>query len=129
MLLLEAIAHQEGFYKEGSRPQRNNNPGDLTYCGETIAFGATSGDPRFAMFPDAVTGWNALRRWLSVPAHFDASGRLVGGYLGSTIEQAINRFAPPNENDTAGYVAYVCAQTGLDAQTKLTADLLSVPAS
>jgi len=125
--LLEAIAREEGYYVSGSRPARNNNPGDLTYCVETMRAGATAGDPRFAIFPDARTGWNALRQWLSVRAKFDASGDLVGGYLGSTIRQAINRFAPPSENDTEKYVTNVCAWTGLTPDTVLTIDLLTLP--
>jgi hypothetical protein len=127
MTLLEAIAREEGFYVAGSRPQRNNNPGDLEYGPETIRFGATAGDPRFAVFADARTGWNALRSWLSVRAKFDANGNLVGGYIGATIEQAINRFAPPSENDSAGYVGNVCVWTGLQPADTLTIDLLILP--
>jgi hypothetical protein len=117
----------EGFPVDGSRPQRNNNPGDLTFCGETVSFGATAGDPRFAIFPDAETGWNALRRWLSVPAKFDSAGNLIHGYLGATLKQAINRFAPPNENNSSEYVEVVCNRTGLTPETILTPDLLAVP--
>jgi hypothetical protein len=138
MILLEAIAHMEGFYVAASRPARNCNPGDLTYCAETISFGATKGDPRFAVFPDVTTGWNALRRWLSVPGKFGTTnpgdgrpagphGYLEGGYLDATLEQALWRFAPPNENNTANYVGFVTVQTGLTPTTPLTADLLVVP--
>lgn len=127
MTLLQSMAHMEGYYRQNSRPQRNNNPGDLIWSAESAAFGATHGDPRFAVFPDALTGWNALRRWLSVPARFDAKGDLVGGYLGATIEQAINRFAPPNENDTDTYVNVVCRYTGLKPSSTLTAALLQTP--
>ena len=126
--VIEAMATMDVFYKPGSRPQRNNNPLDLTYCSESEAFGATHGDPRFAVFPDVATGWNAARRWLSVPAKFgkDAQGNpvLIGGYLNATIEQAINRFAPPVENDTSNYVSYVCSQTGLTPESVLTVDNL-----
>jgi hypothetical protein len=124
---LEAIAQMEGFYVVGSRPQRNNNPGDLVYSSEAIRFGATGTDGRFAIFPDAETGWKALQGWFSVPARFDSSGNLIGGYLGATIEQAINRFAPPSENNTAGYVAFVANATGLSQDTLLTEDLLTLP--
>ena len=127
MTLLEAIAREEGFYVADSRPQRNNNPGDLEYNSETIRFGAAAGDPRFARFTDAKIGWQALRSWLSIPAKFDADGNLVGGYLGATIEQAIHRFAPPSENDSDAYVANICAWTGLRPTDKLTIDLLLLP--
>lgn len=134
---LQAIATVEGFYKVGNRPQRNNNPGDLIWIAESSAFGATHGDvlhpdgymgyKGFAVFPDAITGWKALQRWLSVPAKFDKTGKLVGGYLGATLSQVINRFAPPVENDTARYVSNVCNATGLSADVVITAELLQTP--
>lgn len=139
MLLLEAIAHQEGFDELGSRPARNLNPGDLEYGPETVKFGATRSDGRFAIFPDIVTGWNALRRWLSIPARLvhgpvkgfwtDPNGTtLVGGYLGATLAQAIYRFAPPSDgNNTEGYIAYVSAHAGIDRKAALTLERLTVP--
>ena len=122
--LLQAIGRIEGYYVDGSRPSRNNNPGDLTYCAETEAFGALHGDPRFAVFPDLETGWDALRRWLSVPARVDPAGNLIHGYLGATLAKALTRFAPPAENDSGNYLSLVCQWTGLSAATILTADLL-----
>lgn len=124
MNILTAMAHMEGFFVTGTRPQRNNNPLDLSWGPEAEKFGATGGDPRFAIFPDAATGWEAGRRWLSVPAKFDSNGNLVGGYMGATVEQAINRFAPPVENDTANYVTYVCQAVGCAPTDVLTAELL-----
>lgn len=126
MLLLEAIAHEEGFFKLNSRPARNNNPGDLMYGNEAIRFGATHSDGRFAVFPDVLTGYNALRRWLSIPAVFK-NGKLEGGYLGATIEQVIYRFAPPFENRSDLYLSYVLHVTGLEAHTILTSEMLVVP--
>ena len=123
MTLLEAIAREEGYYVSGSRPQRNNNPGDLIFCAESQRFGATHGDPRFAVFPDDMTGWNALRRWLSVPAEFE-NGNLVAGYLGATLEQIVNRFAPPVENQTASYMANVCTWTSLSPSSIITSENL-----
>lgn len=137
MTLLQAMAHVEGFYSQGKRPQRNNNPGDLIWVAESAAFGATHGDvvdpngymgcKGFAVFPDAPTGWRALQRWLSIPAKFDHTGKLIGGYLGATLEQAINRFAPPGENDTAVYLTTVRRYTGLKNSSVLTAALLQTP--
>lgn len=124
MTFLEAIAREEGFYQDGSRPQRNNNPGDLVYAPESIHFGATGSDGRFAIFPTVEMGWDALRRWLSVPARFDPAGDLVGGYLGATVRQAINRFAPPFENNTSQYVLNVCAWAEVDPNAILTEEML-----
>ena len=127
---LQAIATEEGFYASGSlpnRPQRNNNPGDLEYNAETVRFGATKGDPRFAIFPTVAIGWKALQHWLSIPARFNASGNLVSGYLGAEIHQVIGRFAPDNENNTATYLASVCAQTGCQESDTLTTAMLQTP--
>ncbi len=101
MSFLEAIAREEGFYKAGTRPNRNNNPGDIEWGKFTQAHGATHGDPRFAVFPDATTGFSAMR------ALFQSSG-----YKGLTVEAALNRWAPPVENQTNAYIANVCLWCG-----------------
>jgi hypothetical protein len=138
MTLLQAIAHMEGFYELNSRPQRNNNPGDLSWGTEAQAFGATHGDPRFAVFPNAATGWVALQNWLSRPAKLvnhpveglflDPNGTtLESGYLGATLAQVIHRFAPSSENNTQLYIDTVCKNTGLTPATRITSFLLETP--
>lgn len=140
MVLLAACAHQEGFFRIGSRPQRNNNPLDLIYGNEAIRFGAERSDGRFAVFPDIDTGWNAGRRWLSIPAtftphevpehYFDPvlKSTLLSGYLNASLAQVIYRFAPPSDgNNTEAYIKYVCEATGYERTTILTLDMLRVP--
>lgn len=138
MTVPEAIAHQEGWYELGSRPRRNLNPGDLIYGAEAIEFGATGTDGEFGIFPNTVTGWRALVRWLSVPAKFhqgpveglflDPNGTtLVGGYLGATMAQVIYRFAPPSQNNTASYVSGLCQNADVTPGTILTVALLQTP--
>lgn len=128
-MVLQAMATMEGAYKQGSRPARNLNPLDLTFNGETVRFGATSGDPRFAVFPDLETGWKAGVRWLSIPAKFDTAGNLVGGYLGATMRKVIFRFAPPSENDPQVYLDFVCKEAGVGEDDLLTPALLALPAN
>jgi hypothetical protein len=150
MTLLQSMSISEGFPILGTRPHINNNPLDLMWGAEAKSFGATHGDrpggphsfdgfDGFAVFPDAVTGWRAAIRWLSVPAHFhkgplpgfflDPNGTtLVGGYLGATFAQAINRFAPPNENNTEIYISSNIARVpGLTRGTIITRELLQTP--
>lgn len=127
MLLLEAMAKEEGFYESGSRSERNANPLDLIYCDEAIHFGATGTDGEFAIFTDPVVGFAAGRRWLLVQAHFDAAGNLIGGYLGATLKQVIYRFAPPSSNNSGRYLENVCSMTGYQPTTVLTIDMLAVP--
>jgi hypothetical protein len=104
-----AIAKEEGFFTQGTRPQRNNNPGDIEFGFLTRKYGATKGDPRFAVFPSLDEGWNCLECLL----RYD--------YKGLTISQAINKFAPGNENDTAQYIKNVCLWTGLTPETVIDA--------
>ncbi len=100
MNLVEAIARQEGFYTPGSRPNRNNNPGDLEYGAFAKRNGATSGDPRFAVFPSVAVGLEALAILLKY------------NYEGLTLYEAINKFAPSFENNAQSYLDAVCRFTG-----------------
>jgi hypothetical protein len=109
---MEAIAREEGFDLPGSRPNRNNNPGDMEYGGFARAQGATGGDPRFAIFPDADIGFAAMRALLQ------------DDYAGLTVAAALNKWAPPAENQTNAYIANVCAWTGLTPDTVLTNELI-----
>jgi hypothetical protein len=60
-----AIAHEEGFYVQGSVPQRANNPGDLTDDGD-VGMGTiqTSGpmDTKITIYPTMEAGWAALTK-------------------------------------------------------------------
>lgn len=100
----QAIARVEGFYVQGqvpNRPQRNNNPGDIEFDSFSQKFGATHGDPRFAVFPTIDQGFACLSALLR-----------ASSYIGLTLEACINRYAPPSENNTGMYVAAVCHWTG-----------------
>jgi hypothetical protein len=44
----EAIAHAEGFFVDGSKPQRNNNPGDIMAHGQYVVYSSIE------------EGWQAL---------------------------------------------------------------------
>ena len=58
-----AIAQREGFNARGPKPnrgQRNHNPGNIEYGQFAKDHGATGSDGRFAIFPDAATGYKAL---------------------------------------------------------------------
>lgn len=104
MTLIQAIAHIEGFYTAGTRPNRNNNPGDIQYGSFAKMNGADRIEdgvqaPRFAHFPTPEVGFAALHALLSGPS-----------YAGLSVEAAINRYAPPSENNSQGYVEYVCHQ-------------------
>lgn len=54
-----AIATAEGFFVTGSRPQRDNNPGDLTV--DTTGTGIGKDGP-FIIYATASDGWDALKK-------------------------------------------------------------------
>lgn len=120
MTILEAIAREEGFYAAGSLAQRQNNPGNIedglfarshgALARETIYSPdfATSDTPkmggsnyvresRFAVFPTAEVGFAAMKALLSGPL-----------YSNLTVAEAIAKWAPETENDTARYISNVC---------------------
>jgi hypothetical protein len=108
--IMQAMAQMEGFYKSGTRPERNCNPGDIEWGRFTQAHGATGGDPRFAIFPTVDAGFAAMR------------ALLLSAYAGLTLAVAMNKWAPPVENQTNVYIKVVCELTGLTPDTILTAE-------
>jgi hypothetical protein len=102
--LQRAIEKQEG-YTPGTLAYRNNNPGNLKFVGQP---GATMGEGGYAKFPDYASGVEAVKRQLGIDA-----GR------GLTLGQEINKWAPPNENNTAQYLANVSASTGFSPNARL----------
>ena len=108
--LAEAIKTFEGFYP-GTRAYRNNNPGNLRYTSWTQGQGATGQDDKgFSIFPDYDTGWRALLALLMLR---------VRQHPEWSILDLFNSYAPPTENDTAQYAAFVAKHVGGDINTKL----------
>ena len=116
MTLAQAIARMEGWYSAGqvpNRPQRNFNPGDVEYGPFAQEHGAIGTDGRFAIFPDSNTGFACLECLLAGP-----------DYATLTIEDGVNKYAPPVENNTALYVSAVCFWTKLEP-TQIIGEVLS----
>jgi hypothetical protein len=98
---------------KGTIPNRCNNPGDIIYGNFAVAQGAIGraggdGNKRFAVFPNAQMGFAALVALLKTPA-----------YQKLTLAEAINRYAPPSENNTSAYQQRVASQTGIGLTAKL----------
>lgn len=91
----------EGFGVPHGRSTRNNNPGDIEAGKFALAHGATGTDGRFAIFPDADTGFAAMKLLFQAPS-----------YKGLTVAAALNRWAPPVENATSHYIQSVCSWSG-----------------
>ncbi|WP_306537262.1 hypothetical protein [Geobacter sp.] len=98
------VKHADGTIERrtGTRAWRNNNPGNIEYGPHAIKMGATGSDGRFAVFPDEQTGRRAQEKLI-----FEGDS-----YRNRTLSEAINRYAPPGENDTRRYQREVLASVG-----------------
>ncbi len=99
-----------------ARGIRNRNPGNIQTSGWTIRqLGYTGPEPqgRFATFDTMAHGVAALLRLLLV--YRDQHGL-------KTVRGIINRWAPPNENDTSAYSITVAKTLGVGLDDELPAD-------
>jgi len=123
--LARIIAKKEGWLPDanngrGSRAYRNNNPGNLDYQDDFKSIDPKvtreNGNGRFAKFSTPVLGAKALIekkiiKWAEggMPAT-DTNQNMQPKYNSGdkpTIKQFIYTYAPPSENDTAGYINMV----------------------
>src|SRR6266849_3437093 len=85
---------------------RNNNPGNIEFGAFAKRYDGTLGEGgRFARFPTMAAGIRALCELLIV---YSVQPDGKGGKI-NTVREAINRWAPNNENHTAQYIALVCS--------------------
>ena len=95
-----------------SRGLKNNNPGNIRisgtkYEGEIVP----SQDKAFKQFSEMRYGYRAM---------FVLLYTYQKKYNCNTIRQMISRYAPENENNTGGYIARVCKDSGVVADTDIT---------
>ncbi|CDM21575.1 predicted internal virion protein D [Citrobacter phage CR44b] len=91
-----------------TRGVRNSNPGNLRKSKDQWE-GAIGDDGEFVIFDSPESGVRALAK------NLQSYGRQ--GY--DSIEKIINRWAPPNENDTQSYIDSVVSATGIPATQSL----------
>ena len=109
-----AIEKHEGFY-DGSRSQRNNNPGNMKFTEYTKSMGATHADKGgFAVFPNYYMGLECLRQFIR-----DASNDKLKNYKQCTIYSFFSKYAPPFENNVETYANFVAHRCGVSIDTKL----------
>lgn len=92
----------------GSRSWRNNNPGNIRKGDFADNHGAIGDDGAFAIFPDEKTGFAAIVSLLRTST-----------YGALSLSGAINRYAPPSENDSNAYLTFIVGKTGLNANDVL----------
>jgi len=85
------------------RGERNNNPGNIRVSAARWQ-GAAGADGGFVVF---ATPGDGLRAMAKVLRNF----RRLHGI--NTLRGVVHRYAPPMENDTAGYLQRVCKGVGV----------------
>lgn len=97
-----------------TRGLRNNNPGNLRRTSNDTWLGLApeQTDPEFVQFVSPEYGIRAM--YVTLKTYYrDRYG------LG-TLEQMINRWAPPVENDTEAYIDAVSRRTGIVRNARVT---------
>jgi len=89
--------------------QRINNPFNIRQANQDF-LGETGEESGFVSFESSPFGVRAADKVLTT------YGRDYGI---NTIRGLINRFAPPSENDTRGYVNYISGQLGMDPDAEI----------
>jgi hypothetical protein len=93
--LAQLIAKEEGFGIPGTVPTRDDNPGDLRHSPHSVH--AANAPDAIGVIDSVADGWADLERQLHLFAE-----------RGLSLQEAIYEFAPPSENNSARYLAYVC---------------------
>jgi uncharacterized protein (TIGR02594 family) len=93
---------REMLREGGSRSWRTNNPGNIRKGSFTDNAGAIGDDGAFAIFPDEQTGFAAIVALLRTPS-----------YTLLNLRAAIFRYAPPSENESDRYLAFVIEHSGV----------------
>lgn len=88
-----------------ARGERNNNPGNIRHGGSKWqGLSATQTDRNFCQFVSPEYGIRAIYKVLQT---YQRDRKL------NTVASIINRYAPPNENNTAGYIKRAAADIGV----------------
>jgi hypothetical protein len=94
-----ATGTEQAQAKKSNLPRgvRNNNPGNIRYGEFAKRLGATGKDDKgFAIFPDYKSGEQAIAKLLDTRSYKNLTGK-----------QAMMRYAPPSENNTSKYIAFM----------------------
>ena len=106
--IADAIAFAEGFYAPGSRPRRNNNPGDL----ERDVTGKAAGmDGSYVIYATVQDGWDALKHQVSLM--FEGS-HIYNSSM--TIAQVAVHYTA---TQSGVWAANVAARLGVNVATRL----------
>ncbi|MBC8953246.1 structural protein [Xenorhabdus sp. PB62.4] len=87
-----------------TRGIRNHNPGNIRHGDKWQGLRDIQTDKSFCQFVAPEYG---IRAMLKILRNYERKYGL------NTIRQIISRWAPPNENNTEAYIAYVCKVVGV----------------
>lgn len=94
---------------------RNNNPLNIRVGASWKGLRPEQTDKEFCQFTSMVYGLRAAHKLLrNYITGFDGHRRPA-----DTLEQIINKWAPPKENKTSEYLAFVCRSTGLHPRERV----------
>jgi hypothetical protein len=96
---------------------RNNNPGNIEWGSpwQGLVPQGKRTDTRFAQFVDAPSGIRAIA--VTLITYYDKRKAADGSKIDS-VKEVIDRWAPPNENDTKAYSAQVALLLGVDPKSE-----------
>ena len=100
-----------------ARGERNNNPGNIRHGSKWQGLSAQQTDPSFCQFVSPEYGIRAIYKLLQTYQR---------KYGLNTIRTIINRYAPPNENNTEGYISRASKEIGIDANNPIDTQLKNV---
>lgn len=87
-----------------ARGERNNNPGNIRHGSKWQGLSAQQTDKDFCQFVSPEYGIRAIYKLLQTYQKI---------YELNTVESIIDRYAPPNENNTAGYINRAAKDIGV----------------
>ena len=98
---------------------RNNNPGNIRLNPKITWIGQAEvqTDPSFVVFTSPVYGLRAIGK---IMKKYEKDGI-------STIDGAINRWAPPSENNSTAYIQAVCTDCALAPQEPVSLSKILLP--
>lgn len=93
-----------------ARGERNNNPGNIRHGSKWQGLSAQQTDKDFCQFVSPEYGIRAIYKLLQTYQH---------KYELNTVESIIDRYAPPNENNTAGYINRAAKDIGVSVNESI----------
>ncbi|WP_337228195.1 structural protein [Proteus faecis] len=87
-----------------ARGERNNNPGNIRHGSKWQGLSAQQTDQSFCQFVSPEYGIRAIYKLLQT---------YQKKYELNTVESIIDRYAPPNENNTVGYINRAAKDIGV----------------